>query len=69
MFEARKAAGLMQLDVRDRLTMSQGTVSELEHSAHGSRRLMDFAMLYGVRRAACGVRRAAMLDAAADQET
>jgi transcriptional regulator with XRE-family HTH domain len=48
MFEARERAGLTQVQVRDRLTVSQGTLSELEHFAHSTRRLVDFAALYGV---------------------
>src|SRR5688572_14084439 len=48
MFEARETAGLTQMQVRERLKVSQGTLSELEHTAHSTRRLVDFAALYGV---------------------
>jgi transcriptional regulator with XRE-family HTH domain len=48
MFEARQMAGLTQVQVRERLRISQGTLSELERTAHSTKRLVDFAALYGV---------------------
>jgi transcriptional regulator with XRE-family HTH domain len=48
MFEARQMAGLTQMQVRERLKVSQGTLSELERTAHSTKRLVDFAALYGV---------------------
>jgi transcriptional regulator with XRE-family HTH domain len=48
MFDAREVAGLTQMQVRERLKVSQGTLSELERTAHSTRRLVDFAMLYQV---------------------
>lgn len=48
MREARERAGLTQMEVRKRLHVSQGTLSGLETGAHSTRRLVDFAQLYGV---------------------
>lgn len=48
MLEAREAAGLTQMQVRERLGMSQGTLSGLERDALSTKRLVDFATLYGV---------------------
>lgn len=48
MREARKAAGLTQMEVSTALSVSQGTLSELEKTASGTTRLVDFATLYRV---------------------
>ncbi len=48
MLAAREQAGLTQLEVRSRLKVSQGTISELENSAQGSSRVAEFAALYKV---------------------
>ncbi len=48
MLAAREQAGLTQLEVRARLKISQGTISELENSANGSSRVAEFAALYKV---------------------
>lgn len=48
MLEAREAAGLTQVQVRERLKVSQGTLSGLERDALSTKRLIDFATLYGV---------------------
>jgi transcriptional regulator with XRE-family HTH domain len=48
MFDARTAKKLTQVQVRNRLHISQGTVSEAETTGHGSVYVVDFAMLYGV---------------------
>lgn len=48
MLQARERAGFTQMQVRQRLKVSQGTLSELERMAHGTKRLIEFAALYGV---------------------
>lgn len=48
MFLARTEAGLTQQDVCDKLKISQGTLSEAENSAQGSKHVAQFAALYGV---------------------
>jgi transcriptional regulator with XRE-family HTH domain len=45
---ARKAAGMTQPQVAERLGMSQGTIAELEKKGQGSSRTIEFAALYGV---------------------
>lgn len=48
MYEARLKAGLTQMQVREQLGISQGTLSEAERTANSSSRVADFARLYGV---------------------
>lgn len=48
MYLARKARGLGQVEVCEKLGISQGTLSELENRSAGSRRTVDFAALYNV---------------------
>jgi transcriptional regulator with XRE-family HTH domain len=47
MLKARQHAKLTQIQVRDKLGISQGTLSELEATAHSSGRTVEFAQLYG----------------------
>jgi transcriptional regulator with XRE-family HTH domain len=47
MFQARTVAGLTQMEVKGKLKISQGTLSELEHTANSSGRVVEFARLYG----------------------
>lgn len=46
MFDAREKAGLTQMDVRNALGLSQGTLSGLEHTANGSSHVVRLAELY-----------------------
>lgn len=48
LFDARTAAGLKQTEVCRRLQISQGTLSELERSAHSSGHVAALAALYHV---------------------
>lgn len=48
MFRARERAKLTQMDVKDALGISQGTLSELERTAASSGKVVEFAKLYGV---------------------
>ena len=48
LFEARKKAKLTQQQVREKIGISQGTLSELETDAHGSSYTPALAELYGV---------------------
>jgi transcriptional regulator with XRE-family HTH domain len=48
MFQARERAGLTQVDVCQRLEISQGTLSGLELSAASSGKVVEFAKLYDV---------------------
>jgi transcriptional regulator with XRE-family HTH domain len=47
MFDARTRAKKTQMEVCGKLKISQGTLSELENSANGSSRTVEFAQLYG----------------------
>ena len=46
--EARKAAGLTQVEVSKHLNISQGTLAELEKKGHGSAHTPALAKMYGV---------------------